>query len=157
MYLNQQIEVMGQEMQMMQEMLQRVGQSMEATELRIKEQEASIKAYDAETKRIGTMQAGMSEEQIQDIVMGTISGMLSSADLVAPVTANVPPIEALPAKNKSLNFSEELPISTVLVVLGVTVEVPTTTRQRAQPLSISLPIKRSNSNTWLKQLEAKWG
>jgi hypothetical protein len=83
---NQQIEVMGQEMQMMQEMLQRVGQSMEATELRIKEQEASIKAYDAETKRIGTMQAGMSEEQIQDIVMGTISGMLSSADLVAPVS-----------------------------------------------------------------------
>jgi hypothetical protein len=83
---NQQIEVMGQEMQMMQEMLQRVGQSMEATELRIKEQEASIKAYDAETKRISAVQAGMSEEQIQDIVMGTISGMLSSADLVAPVS-----------------------------------------------------------------------
>jgi hypothetical protein len=79
---NQQIEVMGQEMQMMQEMLQRVGQSMEATELRIKEQEASIKAYDAETKRISAVQAGMSEEQIQDIVMGTISGMMSSADLM---------------------------------------------------------------------------
>ena len=79
---NQQIEVMGQEMQMMQEMLQRVSQSMEATELRIKEQEAAIKAYDAETKRISATQAGMSEEQIQDIIMGTISGMMSSADLM---------------------------------------------------------------------------
>ena len=28
----------------------------------------------------------MSEEQIQDIVMGTMSGMLTSADLVAPVS-----------------------------------------------------------------------
>jgi uncharacterized protein YecT (DUF1311 family) len=81
---NQQIEAMGAEMDQMFQMLQNVSRSMEATELRIKEQEAQIKAYDAETKRISAVQAGMSEEQIQDIVMGTISGMLSANDLVVP-------------------------------------------------------------------------
>jgi uncharacterized protein YecT (DUF1311 family) len=82
---NQQIEAMGAEMDQMFQMLQSVSQSMEATELRIKEQEAQIKAYDAETKRISATASGMTEEQIQDIIMGTISGMLSSGDLVAPV------------------------------------------------------------------------
>jgi uncharacterized protein with GYD domain len=81
---NQQIEAMGAEMDQMFQMLQNVSRSMEATELRIKEQEAQIKAYDAETKRISAVQAGMSEEQIQDIVMGTISGMMSTGDLMPP-------------------------------------------------------------------------
>jgi hypothetical protein len=73
-------------MQMMQEMLQRVGQSMEATELRIKEQEASIKAYDAETKRIGAVQSGLNEDQVQDIIMGTLAGMMTSNDLVGTMS-----------------------------------------------------------------------
>jgi hypothetical protein len=49
----------------------------------IKEFEAMIKAYAAETQRISAVQAGMSLEQIQDIVMGTISGMITSGDLVS--------------------------------------------------------------------------
>jgi len=72
---NQQIQAMGQEMEQMHQMLQNVSKSIEAQELR-------IKAYDAETKRISATQAGMSEEQIQDIVMGTIHGALTTGDLV---------------------------------------------------------------------------
>jgi len=81
---NQQIEAMGAEMDQMFQMLQNVSRSMEATELRIKEYEAQVKAYDAETKRISAVQSGLNEEQIQDIVMGTISGMMSTGDLMPP-------------------------------------------------------------------------
>ena len=42
-----------------------------------------IKAYDAETKRLSTVQASMSPEQIQDIVMGTVHSMITSGDLIA--------------------------------------------------------------------------
>jgi hypothetical protein len=47
-----------------------------------KDFEAQVKAYEAETKRIATVQASMSPEQIQDIVMGTLHGMITSGDLV---------------------------------------------------------------------------
>ena len=57
-------------------MLQNVGKSMEAQELRIKE-------YEAETKRISAVQAGMTPEQIQDIVMGTIHAAIDTGDVVA--------------------------------------------------------------------------
>lgn len=79
---NQQIQAMGQELDQVHQMLQNVNKSMEAQDLAIKEQEANIKAYDAETKRISAVQASMSPEQIQDIVMGTVHGMISSGDLV---------------------------------------------------------------------------
>jgi hypothetical protein len=78
----QQMQAMGQEMQQMQAMLQNVSQSMEAQTLKVKEFEAEVKAYDAETKRISAVQASMSPEQIQDIVMGTVHGMITSGDLV---------------------------------------------------------------------------
>jgi len=79
----QQIQAMGQEMDHMHKMLQNVSQSMEAQTLEVKEFEAQIKAYDAETKRIAAVQASMSPEQIQDIVLGTVHGMITSGDLVA--------------------------------------------------------------------------
>ena len=44
--------------------------------------EAQVKAYSAETQRISAIQASMSPEQIQDIVMGTVHGMITSGDLV---------------------------------------------------------------------------
>ena len=72
---NQQIQAMGQEMEQMHTMLQNVSKSMEAQELK-------IKAYDAETKRISVTQAGMSPEQIQEIIMGTVHGMITSGDLI---------------------------------------------------------------------------
>jgi hypothetical protein len=78
----QQMQAMTQEMQQMQQMLQNVNQSMEAQTLKVKEFDSQVKAYDAETKRISAVQAGMSPEQIQDIVMGTVHGMITSGDLI---------------------------------------------------------------------------
>ena len=74
------------QMDEMRAMLENVQKSIEAREV-------DIKAYDAETKRISAVQAGMSPEQIQDIVLGTISGMMTSGDLVAPMQreAMMPP------------------------------------------------------------------
>ena len=79
----QQIQAMGAEMENMHKMLQNINQSVEIQEQRRKDFEAQVKAYDAETKRIQAVQAGMSEEQIQDIVLGTVHGMITSGDLVA--------------------------------------------------------------------------
>ena len=80
---NQQMEAMNAEMQQMFKMLQNVQQSMEAKEMHIKQFEAEIKAYQAETQRISAVQAGMSPEQIQDIVMGTIAAAVDTGDLIA--------------------------------------------------------------------------
>jgi uncharacterized protein (DUF3084 family) len=79
----QQMQAMAQEMEQMHQMLQNVSKSMEAQDLEIKEFEAQVKAYDAETKRISAIQASMSPEQIQDIVLGTVHGMITSGDLVS--------------------------------------------------------------------------
>jgi len=72
-----QMEALIKDLNQMAGMLQRVEQSVEAQELQ-------IKAYDAETKRISAVQAGMTPEQIQDIVMGTIAAALDTGDLVGP-------------------------------------------------------------------------
>jgi hypothetical protein len=77
----QQMQAMGQEMDQMHKMLQNVHQSVEMQDLERKNFEATIKAFDAETKRISAVQASMSPEQIQDIVMGTVHGMITSGDL----------------------------------------------------------------------------
>jgi hypothetical protein len=71
----QQMQAMGQELDQMHAMLKNVSQSMEAQELK-------IKAYDAETKRISATMAGMTPDQIQDVVLGTIHGMMESGDLM---------------------------------------------------------------------------
>jgi len=79
-------EQLRSQMDEMRVMLDNVQKSIEAREV-------DIKAYDAETKRISAVQAGMTPEQIQDIVLGTISGMMTSGDLVAPMQreAMMPP------------------------------------------------------------------
>ena len=77
-----QMEAMGQEMEQMHMMLQNVSKSMEAQDIERKDFEAQIKAFDAETKRISAVQAGMTFEQIQDIVQGTIAAALDTGDLV---------------------------------------------------------------------------
>jgi len=79
----QQMEAMGQEMEQMHQMLQNVGKSIEVQDQERKDYEAKIKAFDAETKRISAVQAGMSPDQIQEIVLGTIHGMITSGDLIA--------------------------------------------------------------------------
>jgi hypothetical protein len=77
---NQQMQAMQAEMENMFQMLQNVNQSMESRDLEIKEQANQIKAFDAETKRISAVQAGMSEQQIQDIAMGVVAAALESND-----------------------------------------------------------------------------
>jgi hypothetical protein len=79
----QQMQAMGQEMEQMYQMIQNVGKSIEMQDLQRKDYEAEIKAYQAETQRISAVQAGMSPEQIQDIVMGTIAAALDTGDLIA--------------------------------------------------------------------------
>ncbi|NBS68022.1 hypothetical protein EBT31_03790 [bacterium] len=94
----QQIEAMNAEMQQMSGMLQNVQQSFEARDVQIKEFKAEIEAYNAETKRIAAVQAGMTEQQIQDIAMGVVAAAMESNDLVMereqremPEMAEAPP------------------------------------------------------------------
>jgi uncharacterized membrane protein YkoI len=79
----QQMQAMAKEMEQMHTMLQNVSKSMEMKDIEIKENANLIKAFDAETKRISAIQASMSPEQIQDIVLGTVHGMITSGDLIS--------------------------------------------------------------------------
>ncbi|NBW38474.1 MAG: hypothetical protein EBR30_26330, partial [Cytophagia bacterium] len=88
----QQIEAMGAEMEQMFGMLQNVQQSMEAREVQVKEFEAQVKAYQAETDRIKAVETGLNEQQVQDIIAGTLAGMMSSNDLVAPMVPRETPM-----------------------------------------------------------------
>jgi len=103
----QQIQAMGAEMDQMHQMIKNVGKSIEMQEQERKDFEAQVKAYEAETKRIATVQASMSPEQIQDIVLGTVHGMITSGDLVTempgreqnemmPETAEYAPQQMMP-------------------------------------------------------------
>jgi hypothetical protein len=60
-----------------------VGKSIEMQDLERKDFEAQIKLFDAETKRLSAVQASMSPEQIQDIVMGTLHAAIDSGDLIS--------------------------------------------------------------------------
>jgi hypothetical protein len=66
----------------MAQMMQNFQKSVEVQDLERKNFEAEIKAYQAETQRISAVSAGMTAEQIQDIVMGTIAAALDTGDLV---------------------------------------------------------------------------
>jgi hypothetical protein len=83
-------EAMHQELNQVTGMLKNIGQSMEAQALKVKEFEAEVKAFDAENKRISVVQASMTPEQIQDIVMGTLHAAMSSGDLTMPSGDMVP-------------------------------------------------------------------
>jgi hypothetical protein len=100
----QQMQAMGQEMEMMHKMLQNVHQSVEMQDLERKNFEATIKAFDAETKRISAVQASMSPEQIQDIVMGTVHGMITSGDLAGEI-----PGQELPGENAEQGMPQGMP------------------------------------------------
>jgi hypothetical protein len=78
----QQIQAMGQELDQLHQMLQSVGKSMEAQDMERKNFESEIKAYQAETQRISAVQAGMSEQQIQDIAMGVVAAAMESQGMM---------------------------------------------------------------------------
>jgi hypothetical protein len=78
----QQMEAMSQELDQLHQMLQNVGKSIEMQDQTRKDFEAEIKAYQAETQRISAVQAGMTEQQIQDIAMGVVAAAMESNNLV---------------------------------------------------------------------------
>jgi hypothetical protein len=78
----QQMQAMGQEMEQMHQMIQNVGKSIEMQDMERKDFEAEVKLYEAETKRIAAVQAGMTEQQIQDIAMGVVAAAMESQDMM---------------------------------------------------------------------------
>ena len=105
---NQQMEAMAAEMENMFQMLQNVNQSMEARELQIKEFEGQIKAYQAETQRISAVQAGMSEQQIQDIAMGVVAAAMESNDNMVVMTEQRDMLEMQPEMMPSQGEMNEM-------------------------------------------------
>jgi hypothetical protein len=95
----QQMQAMGAEMEQMHQMLQNVSKSLDMREIEVKEFDSQVKAYAAETQRISAVQASMSPEQIQDIVMGTVHGMITSGDLVGE----------MPGRESMQDTMEEMP------------------------------------------------
>jgi ABC-type phosphate transport system auxiliary subunit len=81
----QQIEAMAQEMQQMASLLQNVQQSMEAQKLEIDrfkaETDAEVKSYEAETRRLQAVAAGMQPEQVQEVVMQTLRDVMTAGDM----------------------------------------------------------------------------
>jgi hypothetical protein len=78
----QQMQAMGQELDQLHEMLKNVGKSIEAQDMQRKDFEAEVKMYEAETKRIAAVQAGMTEQQIQDIAMGVVAAAMESQSMM---------------------------------------------------------------------------
>ena len=101
---NKQIQVMMQEMQTMQQMLQNVTQSMEAQKLQIDtfkaEADAEVRAYEAETRRLAALQAGMTPEQVQEVVMQTLRDVATPGIGEMPMQSAEPrgmaPVEGVP-------------------------------------------------------------
>jgi hypothetical protein len=78
----QQMQAMGAEMEQMHQMIQNVGKSIEMQDMERKDFEAQVKLYEAETKRIAAVQAGMTEQQIQDIAMGVVAAAMESQSMM---------------------------------------------------------------------------
>jgi len=92
----QQVEAVSQQLEQAMGLLNNVQSSMDAQELR-------IKAYEAETKRIAATSAGMSTEQIQDIVMGTIAAAVETGD----ISGNRPMMPQMPDDRGAMGAQEE--------------------------------------------------
>ena len=94
----QQMQAMAAELDQLHQMLQNVGKSMEAQDMERKDYEAKIKAFDAETKRISAVQAGMSEQQIQDIAMGVVAAAMESQSMLMPEMREGPASMEMPSE-----------------------------------------------------------
>jgi len=86
---------MANQMEQTAALVQQLQQSYDMQKLAIDEQNTQIKAYDAETKRLQAMQSGMSPEQIQDIVMGTVAAAMDTGDIVPRNTPMQPQLPGL--------------------------------------------------------------
>jgi len=86
---------MANQMEQTAALVQQLQQSYDMQKLAIDEQNTQIKAYDAETKRLQAMQSGLSPEQIQDIVMGTVAAAMDTGDIVPRNTPMQPQLPGL--------------------------------------------------------------
>ncbi len=77
----EQMQQMQQQMEQMHQMLNNVQNSIEVKDTEIKQFKAQIDAYNAETNRIKATMGGWSEEQIQDMIRGTLHAALSTGDI----------------------------------------------------------------------------
>ena len=103
-----QIQELSQQLQQAMGMVENAQKSFEAKELAIKEREADIKAFDAETKRLQVMQAGLSLEQVQDIVMGTVDAAMGRGDLIQQIPQEpMPQIGAPPQPEMPQQMPQE--------------------------------------------------
>jgi hypothetical protein len=97
---NQQIQALTQEMEQMAGMLQNVQQSIEARSVEIDEfkaqADANIKTYEAETRRMQAVAAGMQPEQVQEVVMQTLRDVMTAGDMVQPMQPREMPQELEP-------------------------------------------------------------
>jgi hypothetical protein len=104
----QQIQAMGAEMEQMHAMIENVGKSIEMQDLERKEFEAQIKLYDAETKRIAAVQAGMTEEQIQDIAMGVVAAAMESQSMMNQMPEMLPPQEMMAPEEQMMPPEQQM-------------------------------------------------
>jgi len=104
----QQVQAMGQELDQMHQMLKDAAKSIEVQEQRRKDFESEIKAYQAETQRMSAMENMMTPDQIQDIVLGTVHGMMTSGDLQGPTPP--PQLQAPPEQPEMPQQAPEMPM-----------------------------------------------
>lgn len=104
----QQVQAMGQELDQMHQMLKGAAKSIEVQEQRRKDFESEIKAYQAETQRMSAMENMLTPDQIQDIVLGTVHGMMTSGDLQGPTPP--PQLQAPPEQPEMPQQAPEMPM-----------------------------------------------
>jgi hypothetical protein len=88
----QMMQGMQQQMQEMDRVIQDMQRGFEAQKLEIDRDKVEVQAYDAQTKRMAAVSDAMTPEQVQDMIMGTLHGMLTSGDLVG----DMPQREGMP-------------------------------------------------------------
>ena len=81
----QQIEAMTQELNRVTQIMESIQDSAEQQKVATDRYRAEIDAYNAETKRIAAMQAGMTPEQVQEIVMHTMAAAMDTGDILGDV------------------------------------------------------------------------
>ena len=81
----QQIEAMTQELNRVTQIMESIQDSAEQQKVATDRYRAEIDAYNAETKRIAAMQAGMTPEQVQELVMHTLASAMDTGDIIGDV------------------------------------------------------------------------
>jgi hypothetical protein len=95
-----------------------VGKSIEAQDKQRKDFEAQVKMYEAETKRIAAVQAGMSEQQIQDIAMGVVAAAMESQNMINEMP-EMPQQEMMPPE-----YQQGMPEEEMMPPQGMPNEMP---------------------------------